>query len=416
MSLTRFDSLRSWLLGSERALVTVLLGATVLAVCNEGRAEESHAARLFREGRALLVEGRFAEACARLQQSQALEPRLGTQLNVGFCLERLGKLRAAWQSFQAAASVARRQGDAERERFARSRVEALAPRVPRLGVRVAASPGAEPPAIWLDGALLSVTGERDEQALEPGEHVLVARTGDEEYWRTTVTLRESERTAITVPAPPARSASGVSSSQRGSDDPPLAAGHFVYELGAFVAYMDVDSSEVTRAESAAGLEVSDEGQTFSCSTSPCAYDFYGSSSGFVVGVAGFVGYAMTPEIDLGLRALIGPRAGGGALIALGPSLSLSLAERYRVSPTVFFGSASYSDEGNAALGTADRIYDIPVRVRSSLGFAIGLGTELGFVLTESALGSVVLQATPLFLYGPNGVGWTLPLGAAFRWN
>lgn len=348
----------------------VLLAALGLAWCSEVAADESAAARLFREGRALLVEGRFAEACSRLEQSQGLEPRLGTQLNVAFCRERLGDLAGALRNFQEAASVARREGDTERERFALSRVEVLASRL------------------------------RESTLLES-------------------TLLESEHAAVTTPTPPAQSAGSVHSppeSSSSSSSESRAVGHFVYELGAFVAYLDVDSSDVSAGERLSDLQVSDEGQTLTCSSSTCSYQFFGSSSGFAVGVAGFVGYALAPDVDLGLRFLLGPRAGGGALIALGPSISFLLAERYRVSPAVFFGGASYSDQGNAELATSERAYDIPARVSASLGFAIGLGSELGFTLSESATGSVVLQATPLFLYGPNGVAWSLPLGAAFRWN
>ena len=35
---------------------------------------------------------------------------------------------------------------------------------------------------------------------------------------------------------------------------------------------------------------------------------------------------------------------------------------------------------------------------------------------SSPTGSVVLQATPLYLYGSNGSAWSLPLGAAYHWN
>ncbi len=31
-------------------------------------------------------------------------------------------------------------------------------------------------------------------------------------------------------------------------------------------------------------------------------------------------------------------------------------------------------------------------------------------------GGVLLQAEPLFLYGPNGLAWSLPLAVAVRWN
>ena len=55
-------------------------------------------------------------------------------------------------------------------------------------------------------------------------------------------------------------------------------------------------------------------------------------------------------------------------------------------------------------------------LRASLGFAIGLSAELGLELVSTSTGSVVLQATPLFLYGPNGMAYSLPLGVAYRWD
>lgn len=415
LELQRACSARSVLARLRRACVVCALAVSALGWCREGVAEESVAERSFREGRALLVQGRFTQACSKLEQSQRLEPRLGTKLNIAFCQERLGQLATAWLSFQEAASLARSAGDGERERFARSRVDALEPRLPRLSVRAAARANAEPPALLLDGVPLPAKAEREALPVDPGEHVLVALQSGEEYWRATVRLGESEHGAITVPAPPATSTSRATSpeSSRGEG---RTAGFFVYELGVFLAYLDLATSDVAPAERLARLQVTEGGQTFSCASNPCEYQFFGSSSGFVAGVAGFLGHALTGDVELGLRFLLGPRAGGGALIALGPSMSFLIAERYRVSPTVFFGSASYSDRGNAELGAPMRTYDIDARVSSSLGFAMGLGTELGFTLTRSSLGSVVLQTTPLFLYGSNGLAWSLALGAAFRWN
>ena len=56
-----------------------LLAAPALCWCTRAGAEESDAARLFREGRALVVEGRFADACPKLEESQraAIEIPLG---------------------------------------------------------------------------------------------------------------------------------------------------------------------------------------------------------------------------------------------------------------------------------------------------------------------------------------------------
>ncbi|HEU4579030.1 MAG TPA: hypothetical protein VFS67_12290, partial [Polyangiaceae bacterium] len=369
----------------------------------------SDAERLFREGRSLLVGGRFGEACAKLEQSQQLEPRVGTQLNIGFCRERLGQLARAWSAFQDAAERARREGDAARERFARSRGDALAPRVPRLRLQVASAPQ-QAQTLTLDGAPLPPSSWGDEQPLDPGEHVLSAARGGEEYWRTTVMLHEAERARIAIPEPPPPI----------GNPEPRPARRFVYELGAFVGYIDVASSRETPDDNPGQLQVEVQSETgsqlLSCASDPCRYLLPGSSAGFVVGVSGFLGYAVAAEVELGLRFLAGPRAGGGALAVLGPSASFRLGERYRLSPAVLFGTASHAGDGFAQLRTPNSLEYIDARLRASLGFSIGLGSELSWVLSSQGSGAVLLQAVPLFLYGPNGFAWSLPVGATYRWN
>src|SRR5687767_2391284 len=108
---------------SGALLGSALLGAAALDGCQAAFAAESDAARLFSEGRALVLEGRFAEACPRFEQSQRLEPRLGTQLNAAFCHERQGELATAWLGYQQALGLARRAGDGERERFAQGKLD-----------------------------------------------------------------------------------------------------------------------------------------------------------------------------------------------------------------------------------------------------------------------------------------------------
>lgn len=405
MPLTRLAP-HGWLL---HRLCASLLGVALLS-SRSASAAESEAARLFREGRELLVAGRFGEACAKLEQSQRLEPRVGTQLNLGVCQERLGKIATAWSAFRGAQSSARGEGDVARERFARSRVDALAPRVPQLRVRAPASTVGDALTLSLDGQPLPPSRWGSEQPLDPGEHVVVAARGGEEYWRTSVTLREAEHAQVAIPAPPPFVAGGAE---------PRPLGRFVYELGAFVGYIDVTSDRETPDENPARLQAEVDSETGSqllnCGSNPCQYLLPGSS-GFVVGVAGFLGYAVAAEAELGLRFLLGPRAGGGALAALGPSASFRLGGRYRVSPTVFFGTASHAGDGYAELSAPNRSTDIDARLRASLGFAIGLGSELSWSLTKSQTGAVLLQAVPLFLYGPNGLAWSLPLAVAYRWN
>ena len=405
------------LFGAPR--VAALLAASALGWCSRAGAEESDAARLFREGRALVVEGRFAEACPKLEQSQRLEPRLGTQLNIAFCNERLGELATAWRVFREAASTARQERDAERERFATSRADALAPRVPQLRVRAAL--GADLPAIRVDDAPLPASDWGRELPLDPGEHRVTAASGGAEYWRTSVTLTEAQHAEIAVPAPPA-TPTAAPPDPAALETSPGAAGRFIYEVGAFVGFIAVDTNASTPDESTDTIQVTvvedQRSLTLTCDTANCDFFSIGGSGGFVAGVTGFVGYAVRPDVGLGLRFLLGSRADEGALIALGPSASVQLDERFRVGPAVFFGTASHGDLGTVQLSSfsGSGSGSVDVRLNGSIEFGTGLGTELGLTLMDNPSGSIILQATPLILFGSNGMAWSLPVGAVYRWD
>lgn len=426
MPLTRLDPWRA------------LLAASALLWHRQAVADESDAARLFREGRALVVEGRFAEACPRLEESQRREPRLGTQLNVAFCHERLGKLATAWLGFREALLTARADGDGAREGFAKEQVEALEPRVPRLRVRGAAGASMDELTVLLDGAPLAPSTWGEELPVDPGEHVLVATHGGEEYWRTTVTLRESEHADVTLPAPtkapaPTRAAGHTSrptgqaprfdtvpDAASARDAETRRAGRFIYELGAFIGFIYVESQQSTPNDGPDSIQAvvvnGNVSQRVTCASAACDY-LPIDSAGLLAGAAGFVGYAAAPHVNLGLRFLLGPRAGGGALVALGPSASFLLDERFTLGPTVLFGTASHESQGLVVMEGLDGTNGPDdSRLRATLGFSMGVGAELGLKLGSSPTGAVVLQVTPLFLYGSNGTALSLPLGAAYHWN
>src|ERR1043165_6688710 len=77
-------------------------------------AQLADADRLFEEGRALAKDGRYAEACVRLGQSDAIEHTYGTAVNLGDCAEREGHPDRAWRLFDDAAHKAERDGQPNR--------------------------------------------------------------------------------------------------------------------------------------------------------------------------------------------------------------------------------------------------------------------------------------------------------------
>ena len=66
---------------------------------------------LFRDGRALLKERRYAEACDKLVRSHELEPAVGTLLNIGECSAGQGKTASAWLAYRRAFALASERHD-----------------------------------------------------------------------------------------------------------------------------------------------------------------------------------------------------------------------------------------------------------------------------------------------------------------
>lgn len=116
-------------------LLCVALGAT------HARAETSTADRvaaeaLYEEGRKLFNDARYAEACGKFEESQRIDPGVGTLLYLGSCREKGGKLASAWISFREAATAARAANQPDREKTALRLAEAVEPRLARLQIVV----------------------------------------------------------------------------------------------------------------------------------------------------------------------------------------------------------------------------------------------------------------------------------------
>lgn len=112
--------------------------AAALSVAAPVRADSAAAEALFREGRRLLLEGRTADACAKLAESQRLDPSSGTAINLAYCHQKLGKTASAWAEFLEAQRLAIAQHNPRRAQEAKAQAAALEPELSRLTVRVAA--------------------------------------------------------------------------------------------------------------------------------------------------------------------------------------------------------------------------------------------------------------------------------------
>ncbi len=118
------------------ALMLAWCALAQTAAAQPSAADKAAAEALFKQGRALADQERYAEACPKFAASQQLDAGLGTLLHLANCYEKQGKLASAWATFEEAASVADTRGDAPRAELARVRAAALQPQLAKLVVEV----------------------------------------------------------------------------------------------------------------------------------------------------------------------------------------------------------------------------------------------------------------------------------------
>ena len=156
---------RSWL---AVGVVLVARSAFAQTTSNEvaGRA-------LFEEGRHLMQQGDYKAACPKLEEGERISPGVGMAFNLGECFEKVGKIASAWAAFSDAAGMARAQGQPDREKVARDRAAALAPRLPHL--KLALAPGADVDglAIKRDGVEIGRAQWSASIPVDPGPHSLL---------------------------------------------------------------------------------------------------------------------------------------------------------------------------------------------------------------------------------------------------
>ena len=116
--------------------------AIVLAWSSPGHAEGAAdrvatAQGLYDSAAELIRAGRFAEACPKLEESERLDPAMGTRFFLATCYESTGRPTKAWSLFLELASAAKADGNALREATARQRAASLEARLPRVIVSVA---------------------------------------------------------------------------------------------------------------------------------------------------------------------------------------------------------------------------------------------------------------------------------------
>jgi hypothetical protein len=189
--------LTSSLLAIAGALVVT--AAPVRAPAQPNTTERALATALFNEGRALMAEKRWAEACPKLAESQSLDPGGGTLLNLAICHEEAGETATAWAELNDALAIALREDRADREDIARAHIAALEPRLARLQVRVKVETAPADLEVTLDGAPLRRVAWGTAVPVNPGAHALIARAAGRVAWTGSAEAAPGTVVAVDVP-------------------------------------------------------------------------------------------------------------------------------------------------------------------------------------------------------------------------
>jgi hypothetical protein len=182
-------------IGRSIALCIVLSAFAVDARADESTAAAAQA--LFKEGRAFLQQGKFADACERLGRSDKLDPAVGTRLSLGECHEGLGQNASAWAAYNQATSLGMQKND-PRADVARKRAAALEPKLAKITIRVAAkSPDltVKRNGVAVDPAALDAT-----MPVDAGPQSITANEPAHKPWSTTIEIRDGESKEISIPA------------------------------------------------------------------------------------------------------------------------------------------------------------------------------------------------------------------------
>jgi len=169
------------------AILLVLAAGTARA--DVSAADAARATKLFEQGHKLIDTGKVDAACDAFAQSLALDPEIGTRLNLADCREPQGKLVEARALFDDAAVEAEKTNKEGRATFARGRIADLDKRLAHVTVHAPA--GAR---VTLDGHPIDATV----QHVRPGTITVDVSTPGKHPWQRTQAVNAGD--AVTLDA------------------------------------------------------------------------------------------------------------------------------------------------------------------------------------------------------------------------
>lgn len=204
---------KAWMASSLAA--ALLVWAPRARAADPSSADSATAQALFDQAKKLMAEGNYPDACPKLEESQRLDPGVGTLLNLADCFEQEGRTATAWSKFLEAASAAKEAGQLEREQGARERAAALVPRISKIVITVTGAdkvPGLE---VKRDGALVGPAQWGSPIPADQGLHTISATAPGRKSWETKIMLKGGGAT-LTALVPELEALGSTASSANGT--------------------------------------------------------------------------------------------------------------------------------------------------------------------------------------------------------
>jgi hypothetical protein len=185
-------------LAATTAIALVWLSALPARAQDSTRA--SAAEQLFHDGRALILQHRYKDACDKLASSQKLEPAVGTLFSLGECNIGQGKTASAWLAYERAVALANERRD-PRAAGAAERATAVEPQLSRLVLRMVGDARSFDGHITVNGDALVREVLLEPMPVDPGPATIVVSAPGYRTWSARVQVGAAGDT-VSVVIPP----------------------------------------------------------------------------------------------------------------------------------------------------------------------------------------------------------------------
>ncbi len=203
-------------LGLSAAVALMVTPVTTRTACAQTGEEVAAARALFAEALKDEEAGQNAQALEKFQRVQQVKDTPQVRFRIGSCLERLGKLRSARESFQAAAALGGgSKANAALVTESQERVTALTRRIPDLTLNPA-TPAPADAVVKVDETVVPPSAWQTPIALDPGEHAVDASAPGYEPFHATSTLSEGSHLSVAIPWRAATSSGGAGATGAGA--------------------------------------------------------------------------------------------------------------------------------------------------------------------------------------------------------